>query len=165
MNIINFFKDLATNWNANSKCGECWSFSASLSDSGMNATESTEENKCCVHLFVTYYKTSSGYTKSQNTGQINRSWCDHIFVLFAVKHSDISLNIYNEQPFYPIEESLWKTHLEPLQNCFGNGNEIDLCALSYDFEITKWDMEIVKKYEDSNFTGWKISGTFREFFI
>ncbi|MGL5233831.1 MAG: hypothetical protein ACRC8Z_03615, partial [Empedobacter falsenii] len=64
----------------------------------------------------------------------------------------------------PIEDSIWKTVIEPLQNCLGCGNELDLCELGYDFEITKWDMEIVKKYEDSNYAGWKINGIFRQYY-
>lgn len=163
MNVINFFQELSNRWNEINKCDYCWTFGAPLGEAGMNSSVSKDDEKCCVHLFVTYYKTSSGYSKNQKTGQSNREWCDHIFTLYAVKHSDISLNIYNEQPFHPIEESLWKTHLEPLQNCLGCGKELELCELGYNFEIFKWDMEIVKKYEDSNFTGWKINGIFRQY--
>ena len=164
MNIITFFEDLTKKWNEENHCGNCWTFAAPLGEAEMNSSKKTDEEKCCVHFFVTNYKTSSSYTKNNQTGQKNREWCDHIFTMYAVKHSDISLNIYNEQPFHPIDESLWKTHLEPLQNCLGCGNEIDLCELGYDFEIFKWDMEIVKKYEDSNYTGWKINGIFRQYF-
>ncbi len=164
MNAIKFFEDLSTRWQSESKCNECWTFGAPLGEGEMNASQSTIETQCCVHLFVTYYKTSSGYSKNGQTGLVNREWTDHIFTLFAVKHSDISLNVYNEQPYHPIDQSLWKTIIEPLQNCLGNGNEIDLCELGYEFEITKWDMEVVKKYEDSNYTGWKINGTFRQYF-
>ena len=170
MNIIKFFEDLTILWNGNpdeeipSKCGECWYFGAPLGESEMNASQSTDQDKCCVHLFVTYYKTSSSYTKNLQTGLINREWCDHIFTLYAVKQSRIDLNIYNEQPLHPIDESLWKTIIEPLQNCLGFGAELELCELGYDFEISKWDMEVVKKYEDSNYTGCKINGTFRQYF-
>ncbi len=164
MNVIKFFEDLTKQWNEENHCDDCWTFGAPLGEGEMNASQSTIDNQCCVHLFVTYYKTSSSYTKNSRTGLKNREWTDHIFILYAVKHSDIGLNIYSEQPFHPIDESLWKTIIEPLQDCLGNGNEIDLCELGYDFEIVKWDMEVVKKYEDSNYTGWKIAGTFRQYF-
>lgn len=164
MNAIKFFEDLTVRWQDESKCGECWTFGAPLGEGEMNAFQSTPGKECCVHLFVTNYKTSSSYTKDSGTGLKNREWTDHIFTLFVVKQSDISLNIYNEQPFHPIIESLWKSIIEPLQDCLGNGNELDLCELGYDFEIFKWDMEVVKKYEDSNYTGWKINGIFRQYF-
>ena len=164
MNVITFFEDAVTKWNAEDKCGLCWSFGAPLSESGMNASEPTDADKCCVHLFVTYYKTSTSYTKNTATGLKNREWCDHIFTMFAVQGSDIGLNVYNEQPNHPINESLWKTHLQPLQDCLGCGNELELCELGYEFEISKWDMEVVKKLEDMNYTGWKISATFRQYF-
>ncbi|MGL5235236.1 MAG: hypothetical protein ACRC8Z_10875, partial [Empedobacter falsenii] len=118
MNIIKFFEDVTGLWNTENKCGKCWSFSAPLSESGLNATQATDDDKCCVYLFVTYYKTSAGYRTAQN-GLKNREWCDHIFTLFVVKQSEIDLNIYNEQPFHPIEDSIWKTVIEPLQNCLG----------------------------------------------
>ncbi|MDV4026519.1 hypothetical protein CMT52_19515 [Elizabethkingia anophelis] len=164
MNIVQFFKDASEKWDLENKCGFCWTFGAPLSESGMNASEPKDEDKCCVHLFITHYKTSSSYTKNPNTGLKNREWCDHLFVMYAVQHSDIGTNIYNEQPFYPIDESLWKTKVEPIQNCLGCGNELDLCELGYEFEILKWEMEVVTKYEDMNYSGWKIAGIFRQYF-
>lgn len=169
MNVITFFEDAVKLWNGKPdeeiepKCGFCWSFGAPLSESGLNASESIADDKCCVHLFVTYYKTATSYTKS-NTGLKNREWCDHIFILFAVQSSDIGANVYNEQPNHDIDESLWKTHLQPIQDCLACGNELELCDLGYDFEIAKWDMEVVKKYEDMNYTGWKITGIFRQYY-
>lgn len=169
MNVITFFEELVQIWKGNPeenidpKCGECWVFGAPLGIAEMNGFKTKADDKCCVHLFITYYKTSSSYSKNTTTGLINRSWCDHMFTLYAVKHSDISLNLYNEQPYHPIEESIWETILKPLQNCLGCGNELELCELDYDFEIARWEMEVVKKYEDSNYAGWKINGTFRQY--
>lgn len=163
MNAILFFQQLANKWNTENKCMSCWTFGAPLSESGMNASNTTDDDKCCNHMFVTEYKTSSGYEKDQYTKMVNRAWCDHIFTLFVVKHSTLGINTYNEEIGHPIDESLWKTILEPLQNCLGCGNELDLCEMGYEFEIFKWDMQVVKYQHDSNYTGWKISGIFRQY--
>lgn len=98
------------------------------------------------------------------TGLKNREWTDHIFTLFAVQQSNLGINTYNEQPLHPITESLWNTHLKPIQDCLGNGKELELCEIGYPFEIVRWDMEVVQRFEDQNYTGWKIAGTFREYF-
>ena len=164
MNIRDFFKDVTCKWNSENKCNSCWTFGAPLSESGMNASKPTEDKKCCNHLFVTNYKTSSSYTKNQNTGLKNRLWCDHIFTIYAVKHADTGLNIYNEQPNHHISESLLETHLKPLQECLGCGNELEFCEMGYNFELERWEMDVVKKFEDMNYTGWKISGIFRQYF-
>ena len=163
LNIITFFQELADKWTEDNKCGFCWAFGAPLSLPSMNSSVSSEENKCCTHLYVTQYKTSSSYEKSQSTGRINRKWCDHIFTLYVVQNTNLGLNTYNEQLGHPIDESLWKTIIEPLQECIGCGNEFDLCEMGYEFDMFKWEMEVVKQEQDQNYTGWKVLGIFRQF--
>lgn len=163
MNAILFFQQLAEKWNTEKKCNTCWTFGAPLSEKNMNSQESPEDMTCCNHLYITEYETSSGYTKDSNTQLVNRAWCDHIFTLYVVKHSELGINTYNEQAGHPIDESLWKTILEPLQNCLGNGNEFDLCEMGYEFEIFKWNMKVVRLHQDNNYTGWRILGIFRQY--
>ena len=167
MNIVQFFKNVSDVWNEENKCGFCWNFSAPLSESSMNEYTPTNDKKCCVNLFITNYTTSNGYKLAQapgiNIGATSLDWCDHIFTLYVVKNAEIGLNTYNEQPNHDVEESLWSTILDPLQNCLGCGNEIDLCDFGNDFEIIKWNMEAVKYKDDSNYTGWKIMGIFRQY--
>ena len=135
MNVITFFEDLASNYNDKQQCGECWTFGAPLSNSGMNASKS--DAPCCVHLFLTFYRTSSNYQRNSITGLANRHYTDHSFILYVVKQSRVDLNTYNEQTGHPIDASLWMSILEPLQNCLGSGNELDLCELGYEFDITR----------------------------
>jgi len=159
MNIITFFENIAKAWSKEKRCGECWTFGAPLSNSGMNKSE--PEKACCVHLFVTNYNTVSGYFTG-STGLKNRQWTDHNFIMYAVKDANIGVNTYNEQPGHCIDSSLWKTHCEPLLDCFGNGNEIDLCKFGFD-DLINWRMEVVTNYQDSNYAGWRITATFREY--
>lgn len=158
MNIIQFFEQKTIEWNKSNHCNSCWTFGAPLSEAEMNATRH-DDDACCVHLFVTTYRTTSGYQRTQ-TGLISRVYTDHHFVLYAVRHARLGINTYSEQPHHPIDESLWKTHIEPLQKCLGKGHEIDFCGSG--LEIQRWDMDVVKQYNDMNYTGWKITGTFRE---
>ncbi len=160
MDIIKFFKDLATKWNEQKKCGFCWSFEAPLSESGMNATEISED--CCIQLFVTEYETDTGYSYNEKTNIPNGKHCDHIFSLYVVKPSNLGINTFSEIKGHPISESLWETILKPLKNCIGCGNEIDLCDMGFNFNILRWKMSVVKFKEDCNYVGWKIIGVFRE---
>lgn len=163
MDIVTFFEDLIELWNTEKKCDSCWAFSAPLSEDGMNATVKSDIDKCCTHFFITEYETSSGDTENPDTGEIIKSWCDHIFTLYVVKHASLGVNTYNEQPEHPISESLWATILRPIQNCLGCGKQFDLCELGYDFKIPKWNMKAIKLKEDHNYTGWRILGIFRQY--
>lgn len=163
MNVILFFEQLVDKWNAEQKCNSCWTFGAPLSEKNMNNQQAEDYEVCCNHLYITEYETSSGYTKNERTQMVNRTWCDHIFTLYVVKQSDLGINTYNEQTEHSIDESLWKTILEPLQNCLGCGNELELCEMGYEFEIFKWNMKVVRLQGDSNHTGWRILGIFRQY--
>lgn len=161
MNVINFFQEVANIWNSENKCGFCWSFGAPLSESSMNETRLTDSDKCCVQMFITEYETDSSYQLSPlNIPSVK--YCDHIFSLYIVQPSNLGINTFNEIKGHDISESIWKTILEPIQNCIGCGNEFDLCELGYDFNILRWKMSVVKFKEDQNYTGWRIMGIFRE---
>ncbi|RMZ60058.1 hypothetical protein D1632_10745 [Chryseobacterium nematophagum] len=165
MDVITFFEDLTIRWNTEEKCGFCWSFGAPLSESGMNATVKSETDLCCTHLFITEYEISSGQEKNPITKEINKSWCDHIFTLYVVQQSNLGINTYNEQIGFPINQSLWKTILQPLQHCLGCGKEFELCEMGYSFEILSWKMKKVHLKDDYNYTGWRILGVFRQYIV
>lgn len=161
MNIIDFFQNLANRWNEENKCGFCWKFSAPHSESAMNTART--EDPCCVHLFLTYRRNIRGYSQNPRVNYLTKAeYCDYYFTLYAVKQSEIGLNVYSEMPEHAIDESLSKTILEPLENCLACGAEIDLCESGY--TMLKWDMETTTLHLDSNYTGWKITGAFRKYF-
>lgn len=156
MNIIKFFKELATKWNTESKCTSCWTYGSPFS-------APTQPSPACNHLFVTDYEVIPGYIKNDQTQQINRHWSDHHFTLYVVKPSNAGFNVYHEQEDHPIDESLWQNTLEPLLNCLGNGNEFELCEMGYDFDILTWNMKAIIYKENANYAGWKITGAFRQY--
>ena len=162
MNLIDVFSKIAKKWNDEKKCSSCWTFGAPLSDNTMNLVRSEDGAECCTHLFITRYSTASKYEVKNNF--VQTEFCEHSFTLYAVKHSDLGINVHSEEPEHEISESLWNTILAPLQKCLGCGNEIQLCAIGFPTAIiTSWRMEPVINYQDSNYTGWKIMATLRDY--
>ena len=164
MNVDKFFRDLTQHFNDINKCARCWAFFAPLSESGMNSTKPTAEEACCTKIFMTAYQYSSGYVRNPQTGLTLPGFCDYIMTLYFVEAVDsLGQNVEREQPGYEIMESLKKQILDPLEECFGCGNEFDLCELGYDFDIFQWRMEPVILKGDYNYTGWKVNAIFREY--
>lgn len=162
MDLVQFFQDLADKYAADKKCGLCWSFGAPLSESGLNKQEITQENVCCVQMFLTDYSIGSEYRYSQRTELLNFERCLHNFTLYVVQQvDDTGISTYNEITGHPISQSLWQTVYKPILDCLGCGKELYLCELGYDFDIIKWALKKVHLRGDRNLTGWKIDGTFR----
>ncbi len=162
MNLVRFFEQLARKYNDIQKCGFCWTFGSPLSNSGMNATQSERGKECCVHLFLINYEIQHGFNRSPQTGLKTVEYCDHYFELKVVKHTNLGVNTFNEQPYHEISESLWSEVLEPLQNCLGCGSVLDTC--DNPFEVMDWKMSVIQREMDDNYTGWKIKGRFRNSF-
>lgn len=161
MNIVKFFQDLADRWNADQKCGFCWSFSAPLSEDRMNAT--IKDEACCVHLFLTDMEDICDSKEGSASYLNSLEWFDVNFTIYAVQPTNLGINTYNEIPNHSTDESLWDTIIQPLRNCLSCGNEIDLCDLGYDFKIKKWRAKPILLHHDSNYTGLRINGTFRQY--
>lgn len=162
LDLVSFFKDLAELWTAQEKCGSCWSFGAPLTEAGANKQQPADGQECCIHLILTNYRLISGYRYSPETSLQNYESCDHSFTLYAVmQRSDIGQNVFNEIAGHPISSSLWAEVQSKISGCLGCGRELSLCELGYDFDIVSWMMESVFFKEDQNWTGWKITGTFR----
>ena len=163
LNLVDFFEELTELWTDQGKCGSCWSFGAPLTEAGANKQQLESGEECCIHLILTNYKIISGYRYSPETKLQNYESCDHSFTLYAVMpRADIGQNVFNEIAGHPIEQSLWAEVQAKILGCLGCGRELDLCELGYDFDIVSWIMESVFFKEDQNWTGWKITGTFRE---
>jgi len=161
MDIVEFFKQVAADWNAETKCGFCWEFGAPLEESAANKQQ--QETKCCVKLMlyditVNQQRTFDPVTTFQ-TGRAD----SHSFTLLAVKQDDIGKNNYNEIQGHPIEESKWEETLRPLQECLSAENLLPFCEkLGYSVQVTAWNMSTKTNYLDANYTGWQIRATFKE---
>lgn len=177
MDIVNFWRDVVSDFNitkdengnpteeGSTKCGFCWFFGAPLSGSAANAQNTPEGSECCVHLLVTETSKNSVKGYSGRTGLLNSQFDDYTFTILVARQDDIGTNMYNEQLDHEIPEGKWASVLRPLQECLDGNGELErlFCdILGEQLRITSWRMRIKKNYQDQNFTGWEIFGTFRK---
>ena len=161
MDLVDFFKQVVADWNAEAKCGFCWEFGAPLQESGANKQQ--QQTKCCVNVLV------SDLTVNQQrafdpvtTFQTSRA-DSHSFTLLVLKQDEIGKNNYNEVQGHPIEESKWVETLRPLQECLSAENLLPFCEkLGYSVQVTAWQMSTKTNYLAANYTGWQIRATFKE---
>lgn len=162
MNPISFFEEQVKIWNENKKCGFCWQFSAPLKESAMNIQQIRESDDCCVQLMLTDLRLTEQKSYGSN-GLITANDCVYSFNLYALLPSRIDINTYNEIDGHTIEESKWKTHLEPLLDCLGCDTLLDICTIwKYPIQIPTWGAaDVLINYQDANYDGWRIPITFR----
>jgi len=163
LDIVDFFSKLTEHFNDEGKCDECWFFGAPLTESGGNIQQVPEEAKCCVHVIVTRVSKNTVKAYNTTTTYLNSHFDDYGFTLMVAKHSNLGRNTYNEIDNHPIEEGHWKRTLQPLQECLSDTEVFNFCQLiGEDIRVTSWSMEVIKNYNDQNYTGWKIRGSFRK---
>lgn len=159
---IEFFKEQVKIWNESQHCGNCWDFSAPLSESGFEEQQLKEGKECCYQLVITDYATDES-NEYNPANYARRKVCNHRFVMYIVKASDIGTNTYDEIDNHPIEESKWETIIKPLFECFGCDAMIDYCQIvGYPIQIPQWRVEKVINKTSNNYDGVKITATFRE---
>ena len=162
MNPISFFEEQVKKWNEDKKCGFCWQFSAPLKESAINIQQIRESDECCVQLMLTDLRLTEQKSYGTN-GLITSNDCVYNFNIFALLPSRLDINTYNEIEGHTIEESKWKTKLEPLLECLGCDALIEICEIwKYPIQIPNWGAaEVLINYQDANYDGWKIPITFR----
>lgn len=161
MDIVKLWQDIANNYNTNLKCGFCWNFGAPLTESAINAQQNTNTNKCCVNLFLTDIGFESGFEEDFNKASVNK-YCDYYFNIWVLLPTNLGVNNYNEIPNHEISQSNWATIYKPLFDCLGCDFDGQFCLnLGYPVSIKKWRMSQVVKYQDANYSGYKIQAIFR----
>jgi hypothetical protein len=153
MDIINFYKEKVARWNAESKCGFCYSFGAPLTNSAMNIQQL--EN-CCLNVFITNLRLKTKFYKNTMNNKMQKDSCIYAFDLWFLKQVPLGLNNYIEISGYSIDDSIYESILKPLLECFGCGDnqcESDPNFLGY----TKYEVQTVLNYLDNNFCGIKCS--------
>jgi hypothetical protein len=161
MDIVKLFQDIANKYNADNKCGFCWSFGAPLTESGINASENTDLNKCCVKMFLTDLVFEKGFAED-NQKNSYPTHCDYIFNLWVGLPTNLGINNYNETPNHLITESNWATIYKTLIDCVGCGFNENFCRdFGVNLSIKKWRLNQVIKFGDDNLCGYKINGHFR----
>lgn len=165
LNIVDFWKQQTKIWNDDLKCGLCWNFSAPLVSSQINVVQSeTNEEDCCVHVFLTDIKFREAKQINSVTGLTTSKQCIWNFTLHAYIKSDLGTNNYNEVKGHPIEEGKWNTIFYPLIECLGCDNLLDLCEiLGKKVQVTQnGDAVLVNNYLNDVYNGWRINYTFTE---
>lgn len=160
MDIVDFWKKQVEAWDAENKCGFCWTFGAPLTDEAAN-TQQTEE-PCCVSVFVTDI-TQSSSRRYADTSWLNSRVDNHGFTLYVLKRDGLGVNNYNEILGHPVTESKWETILKPLKECVTAEGVLEFCEiLGYNVQIPTWQMETRINWLDENYTGWRIRVNFTE---
>ena len=161
MNPIAFFEEQVKKWNEEEKCGLCFSFSAPLKESAINIQQLREEEKCCVQVMLINL-TGDGINGYNTSGLVADKTCNYSFNLFVLVPSRIDINNYNEIDGHLVEESKYKTIIEPLLECFGCDAILDFCEIwNYPIQVPSWRSEVVLNYQDNNFDGLKLTYNFR----
>lgn len=162
MNIVEFWKNQTEIWNEEEKCGFCWVFGGATTQSGIEEYQTREEEKCCVHVFITDdgFEDKISY-KIPPFPSVEK--CQDFFNLWILYPSNIGVNDYKEIPNHPVEESTEETILTPLKDCVNCKLFLDMCeAAGYLFEIVKWQGFKVRNFTSNNYTGWRINAIFQE---
>lgn len=160
MDIVNFFEQLTEKFNTELKCDNCWEFSAPLTESALNIVQPSEP--CCNQLMLTNlsYSEQNQYN-NVTTFRTNRTE-EIYFTLYALKTSNLGINNFNEIKEHPKSESKYETIYKPLKGCLDASEVLAFCEiLGFDVQVSKWSFDIVNNYQDLNYDGWKIKGTFK----
>lgn len=165
MNIVDFFKKQVDIYNEDLKCGFCWTFSAPLKESQTNIVQSeTNEEDCCVHVFLTDPGFRENITRNNQTNLITSRTCIDTITAWVLMKVPLGVNNYNEIKGHPIEESKWNTVFYPIRECLGCENILDTCEIlgETNMNVDLTNGIIVHNYIDDNYNGWKISYTFTQ---
>lgn len=162
INPIEFFKEQVAIWNETNHCGNCWSFTAPLTESGFNEYQLRDGKECCYLLAITDYRTTSS-NEYNSVNWTRRKVCDHRIVMYIVKPSNIGINHHNEIDGHEECESKYESIIKPLRECFECDPIIDYCEIvGYPVQITQWNVDNVFNLHDNNYDGIKITAVMRE---
>lgn len=158
IDIIDFFKQQVELWNEEKKCGFCWHFEYVERLSDLNESVQTEDDECCMKVFLTDFTFNKTRQYPSNDGgryyTIGES-ISYRFNLYILANDTIGRNVYNEIKDHSIDESKWATILKPIMFCIG---DLDFCEIidkpiRYDSENWQAQLDMM----DSNYSGWKIN--------
>lgn len=160
MDLLKLLQTQVSIWNAEQKCGFCWSFGAPLTDSSLNKKQLED---CCLQVFVTNLTKRKNRTYNEETSYLNDYSVDYNFDLHILYPDRVDINTYNEQLGHPIDESKWATILHPIDECFCAEKFVDFCKLiGKNLRITNQSSRVRINWLDNNYTGWTYSLSIRD---
>lgn len=159
--VIGSISQMVSDWNGNeeleieSKCGLCWEFTAPIRESDLNEYIKRSD-ECCVIVAVTDYRYSVQQTVNRNSGMITNKAEVFNFNLHFLAFDDLGLNVYNEIPNHPLNESKWATILKPLADCAVT-DLLTFCEyIGRELEVVTWIASPRIDWQDMNYTGWSV---------
>lgn len=162
MDIVKLFEDVTELFNTEQKCDKCWEFSAPFFEDALNKVQT--EEPCCVQLMLTNFRYLSQltYLTSGFLKDVVKDYAFDLYILQKTGEAGLGTNNYNEIKGHPVNESKWATVYKPLFDCLNDSAALELCqTLGFNAEITKWEMSLVRNYQDDNYDGWLIRATIR----
>lgn len=166
MDIVNFWTRQIANYNKESKCGFCWTFSAPLIESSINKVQFEEAEACCVKVFLLQdkqpaFSTTNNYNSL--TGMQNGIVCNNSFQLLVVMPSTLGTMNHDEMIGHDSSTAKWETILNRLQQCLSCDVNLDFCEiLGTQYRITTWSGTQVINYLDSVYCGYRINVNFQK---
>lgn len=153
--VIGSISQMVSDWNADEKCGLCWEFTAPIRESDLNEYQK-KTDECCVIVAVTDYRYQVITNVNRQSGLIINKSEVFNFNLHFLSLDDLGLNVYNEIPNHPLNESKWATILKPLADCAVT-DLLTFCEyIGNELEIVNWIATPKIDWQDMNYTGWTV---------
>lgn len=151
--ILELWKGITEQMNAENKCGFCWEFYAPLTDKKLNIVRGNGE--CCVKVFLLRNMAQDFGSRITYTNgfQTNTNNFDNYKVLFLIPSKE-GVNNYNELEGWSVDESRHMKIFKPLRNCITSDILTQICS---NFEITNWTGKYIYDYQDENYYGIEIT--------
>ena len=163
LDLILFFNDLVEQWNADEKCGFCWTYTAPMRDSDLNEYQIRDEDKCCLVVAITDYSFETVRRYDNASKLVQDKYINHDFKLNIMGTDSISRNVYNEIKDHPLAESKWMKILKPIYDCASADDILTFCLdLGYIVQIERWLGTQIMDAHDNNYTGWKFNVRLKE---
>ncbi len=156
MGIVEQLEDLIEGYALENKCGFCWEFTYARKDYA-NLKKYDDSNKCCVHFILEDWTSKDVFSDGELTH------IDHSITVMIGSKSDLTKQIYNENPDYCKKDGKYLTHVKPIIECLEQGFDLDMCN-----GINDWVSRSKKpkyKYKDANLDGVFLTGTLRQYFM
>lgn len=163
IDVVGFFEKQIHKWNEEARCGECWHFEYVQRLSDLNETVQDDDTQCCIKIFLTDLTISKARQYPTNDGgryHVMARTNSYRFNLYILKNDSIGRMTYAEQNDHPIDESKWRTILQPLMMCLDDLDFCDILEVPVRYDSENWQAQL--DFMDSQYSGWQVSMSLTE---
>lgn len=162
MDIVDFLEKQVEQWNEDLFCGSCWVFAVPLTEDRLNVQQWEQEVGCCNKIMITDLR-ERDVVEYLPTGFISSKHKEITFEMYVLKFSQLGQNVYTEVNGHGKEEGLWELFIKDFWKCFDSDIFYSQCEiLGYKFQVRNFFKRTIIDYQDSNYSGLKISITIRK---